>query len=91
MRCLRTLNDAIVTDSDMYSFVKLLLPRNGESIIEDIKRHSCISKENKIKKICEAYLKEGASWRRLYEALKKAEFKTLAREVKSHYLESICK
>ena len=30
----------------MYNFVKLLLPRNGEIIIEDIKRHSCISNED---------------------------------------------
>ena len=89
MRNLRTLNDDAVTDFDMYYFVTYLLPRNGESIIEDMKKHHSISREDKLKKICKAFLREGASWSTLYKALKKAEFKTLAKKVKSCYLESM--
>ena len=88
MRCLRTLNDNAVTDFDISCFVTYLLPRNGETVIEDMKKHH-ISKEDKIKKICKAFLREGASWSTLYKALKKAEFTTLAKKVKSCYLESM--
>lgn len=88
MRYLRTLNDNAVTDFDISCFVTYLLPRNGETVIEDMKKRH-ISKEDKIKKICKAFLREGASWSTLYKALKKAEFTTLAKKVKSRYLESM--
>ena len=85
MRCLRPLKD--VVEGDLYYFVTCLLPENGLKVVEDIKFKG-ISKEDKIRKICEAFLDEkGASWTRLYEALRTVEFDSLAETVKSCYLE----
>ena len=85
MRCLRPLND--VVEGDLYYFTTCLLPENGVKVVEDIK-FSSMNKEDKIRKICEAFLSEkGASWTRLYKALKTVEFHSLAETVKSCYLE----
>ena len=57
MKCLRPLNN--VVDGDLYYFVTCLLPENGLKVVEDIKFSG---KEDKIRKICEAFLdKKGAS------------------------------
>ena len=85
MRHLRTLSNNIL-DCDLYYFVTNLLPAEGAKLAEDIK-HSTISREDKIKKICEEFLKEkDASWNRLHEALKEAGFDNLANDVKYCYL-----
>ena len=73
------------SDGDVYYFVTVLLPENGIEVVKEI-RHSSGSREDKIKKICEAFLKDDASWNRLYNALKEAGFNSLAEKVEFCYL-----
>lgn len=73
--CKRFLKD--IPDNDLNYFISCLLPNDSAvKVIKDIKQ---CGKEDKIEKICIAYLKEkNASWNNIYEALKAAKCDDLA-------------
>ena len=86
MKHLRKLTDSKVLDCDITYFAICLLGKATEAA----KAIKCSdgSREDKINKICEAFLKkESASWNKVHEALENAEFHDLAGEVKTCYLD----
>ena len=68
-----------IPECDLIYFATRLLPKDrATEVIKDIRRHGG-SKEDKLSKICQVFLQEkDPSWKKIYDALKKAKCDDLA-------------
>jgi len=76
-----------IPDKDFYYFVKCLLSKNiVVDVIKDIRRNGR-SREENIKKICEAFIKDkDPSWSKVHKALKAAQCNDLAEIIEAIFL-----
>ena len=77
----------VIPEIHLYYFVYCLLPKDSAmQLIKQIRQNN-ESKEDNIKKICQAFLnEENPSWTKVYTALKEANCDDLADIVEEHVL-----